>query len=77
MEIRKAFQFELKPNGEQIRKMSQFCGCARFVFNQFLSLQNAEYQKDNSYKFSYKKLANLLPSWKISYPWLKDCHSQI
>ncbi|WP_178384367.1 helix-turn-helix domain-containing protein, partial [Histophilus somni] len=29
MLIRKAFKFEIRPNGEQIRKIKQFCGCSR------------------------------------------------
>jgi putative transposase len=39
MIIRKAFKFALTPNGAQIRKMQQFCGCARFVFNKALAWQ--------------------------------------
>ncbi|HHT7859571.1 TPA: helix-turn-helix domain-containing protein, partial [Pasteurella multocida] len=27
MLLRKAFKFEIRPNGEQVRKMKQFCGC--------------------------------------------------
>ena len=64
MIIRKAFKFEIMPNGEQIRKMKQFCGCSRFVFNQALVWQNEQYGQDNSVKFSYTKIANLLPQWK-------------
>lgn len=77
MEIRKAFKFELMPNGEQARKMKQFCGCTRFVFNKALNWQNAQYEADNSFKFGYTKIANLLPQWKESFPFLSDCHSQV
>ncbi|ATD65220.1 RNA-guided endonuclease InsQ/TnpB family protein [Neisseria weixii] len=77
MQILKAFKFELMPNGEQIRKMKQFCGCSRFVFNRALAYQNERYQQDNSFKFSYTKIANLLPEWKHELVWLKDCHSQV
>lgn len=77
MLIRKAFRFELMPNGEQIRKMKQFCGCSRFVFNQALAYQNEQYETDKSFKFSYAKMANLLPGWKKKFLWLKDCHSQV
>lgn len=77
MKILKAFKFELMPNGEQIRKMKQFCGCSRFVFNRALAYQNEQYQKDNSFKFSYRKIADLLPEWKRELTWLKDCHSQV
>ncbi|HFC6361267.1 TPA: helix-turn-helix domain-containing protein [Neisseria lactamica] len=40
MIIRKAFKFEIMPNGAQIRRMKQFCGCSRFVFNRVLAWQN-------------------------------------
>ena len=74
---RQAFKFELMPNGEQSRRMNQFCGCSRFVFNRGLDWQNIQYAQDNSVTFSYTKIANLLPQWKKTFPWLKDCHSQV
>lgn len=77
MQILKAFKFELMPNGAQVHKMKQFCGCSRFVFNRALNYQNEQYQKDNSFKFSYRKIADLLPEWKRELVWLKDCHSQV
>lgn len=77
MQIKKAFRYELMPKGEHIRKMKQFCGCARFVFNRALAYQKAQYESDNTVKFSYTRLANLLPEWKREFEWLKDCHSQI
>ena len=69
--------FSHRPNGEQQRKIKQFCGCSRFVFNRALAWQNEQYEQDNSFKFSYTKIANLLPSWKKELLWLKDCHSQV
>ncbi|WP_308076474.1 RNA-guided endonuclease InsQ/TnpB family protein [Neisseria polysaccharea] len=77
MIIRKAYKFELMPNGAQIRKIKQFCGCSRFVFNRALAYQNEQYEADKSFKFSYNKIANLLPEWKRELTWLKDCHSQV
>ncbi|MEH8237950.1 helix-turn-helix domain-containing protein, partial [Gallibacterium anatis] len=64
-------------NGEQSRKIKQFCGCCRFVFNRALAWQNEQYEQDNSFKFSYTKIANLLPQWKKELIWLKECHSQV
>ncbi|QEH22039.1 RNA-guided endonuclease InsQ/TnpB family protein [Histophilus somni] len=77
MLIRKAFKFELSPNGEQIRKIKQFCGCSRFVFNKALAWQNEQYELDNNHKFRYSNIANLLPQWKKELIWLKECHSQV
>ena len=65
------------PNSEQLRKMKQFCGCARFVFNRALAWQKERYEQDNNHKFSYTKIANLLPQWKKELIWLKECHSQV
>ena len=77
MLILKAFKFELMPNGAQVRKMKQFCGCSRFVFNRALDYQNKQYEADKSFKFSYAKITALLPEWKRELTWLKDCHSQV
>ena len=77
MQILKAFKFELMPNGAQIRRLKQFCSCSRFVFNRALAYQNEQYEADKSFKFSYNKIANLLPEWKRELTWLKDCHSQV
>ena len=67
------------PNGTQVRKMKRFCGCVRFVFNWALAYQNEQYQADKSFRFSYNKVANLLPTWKKdkAFVWLKECHSQV
>ena len=77
MLLRKAFKFEIMPNGSQILRIKQFCGCSRFVFNRALAWQNEQYEKDNNFKFSYTKVANLLPQWKKELIWLKECHSQV
>ena len=74
---RPTFKFEIRPNGEQQRRIKQFCGCGRFVFNRALAYQNAQYDQDDSVTFSYTKIANQLPQWKKTFPWLKDCHSQV
>ena len=74
---RPTFKFEIRPNGAQQRRIKQFCGCGRFVFNRALAYQNAQYAQDDSVTFSYTKIANQLPQWKKTFPWLKDCHSQV
>ena len=74
---RQAFKFELMPNGEQTRRINQFCGCSRFVFNKALDEQKQAYEADNQAQFSYTKIANLLPQWKKVFPWLEDCYSQV
>ncbi|WP_155846531.1 helix-turn-helix domain-containing protein, partial [Aquaspirillum serpens] len=71
-----AFKFQLTPNGQQKRHMSRFAGSCRFVFNKALALQKEWYQTDPKAKFSYVKLANLLPSWKQEFAWLRESPSQ-
>ncbi len=58
--------------------MRRFAGACRFVCNKALAWQNAQYAQDNTFKFSYTKLANLLPEWKRDKTslWLKDSPSQ-
>lgn len=77
MLIRKAFKFELMPNGEQIRKMKQFSGCSRYVYNRALAWQNEQYEKDKTFKFNYFRLVSMLPEWRNELPWLKDCQAQV
>ena len=77
MLVHKAFKFELMLNGEQTRKMKQFVGCSRFVFNKALAYQNEQYEADKSFKFSYYKIAKLLTEWRIELDWLKDCHVHV
>lgn len=74
--IRKAYKLEIKPNGEQLRKLKMMCGCARFVYNRALALSIEQYEQDKTTKFSYSKLANLLPEWKKEFVWLKDGNAQ-
>jgi putative transposase len=71
-----AYKFELMPNGGQSLAMRQYAGCCRVVYNKALAWQNAQYQADNTFKFGYTKIANLLPLWKGELAWLKDAPSQ-
>ena len=42
---RQAFQFALRPNGEQLRNLRQFAGSCRFVYNKALALNVERYEK--------------------------------
>ncbi len=70
-----AFKYKLMPTGEQQRKMCRFAGSCRFVFNKALALQTANHEAGNKF-IRYVEMANLLPSWKIEFPWLKEAPSQ-
>ena len=46
-----------------------------YVFNKALALQNANHEAGNKF-IRYVQMANLLPSWKIEFEWLKQSPSQ-
>ena len=73
-----AYKFELMPNGRQQRNMRRFAGACRFVFNKSLAWQKEQYASDQTIRFSYTVLANLLPLWKQdpNLAWLKNSPSQ-
>ena len=77
MKIHKAFKFELMPNREQIRKMKQFCGCSRFVFNRTLAEHRQKREQDTKHLFNRIRANAELPKWKRELSWLKECHSQV
>jgi putative transposase len=73
MERLQAFKFELMPNGEQARKMRQFAGAARFVYNKALALQKENHAAGGKF-IGYTALAKHLSAWRNSKdtPWLQD-----
>ena len=75
MLIQKSYQYELIPNGEQLRKLKQFCGCCRFVFNRGLE-EVKKYYDTTGHFLNYVQLASFLPKWKQDAEWLKDCNAQ-
>ena len=74
-----AFRFELKPNGEQERKMRRFAGAARFVFNRALAVQNEERQKTGQKQSGYGALCRMLTAWrndpKTAWLWEAPVHT--
>lgn len=77
MEHLQAFRYELRPNGEQQRKMRRFAGSCRFVFNKALALQQGRYEQ-GAKKLGYAGLCKALTEWKAQPEtlWLKETHSQ-
>lgn len=70
-----AFKFELMPNGEQTRKMRQFAGCRRFVYNKAFALNQARYTAKEK-RLNWAALDKLLPQWKREHEFLADAPSQ-
>jgi putative transposase len=73
MELLRAFKFELMPTGEQARKMRQFAGACRVVYNKALALQKETHEAGGKFigKFAMGKH---LTEWRNSAetPWLAD-----
>lgn len=63
---RQGFQFELRPNGEQLCHMSRFAGSCRFVFNKALALLQKERYEQGDKKLGYAGLCKLLTEWRHS-----------
>ena len=76
MLIQRSYQYELILNGEQVRKLKQFCGCCRFVFNRGLE-EVKKYYNTTGHFLNYVQLAAFLPKWKQDAEWLKDCNAQV
>src|SRR6266702_577517 len=73
MQRLQAFKFELMPTGEQARKMRQFAGACRFVYNKALALQQENHAVGGKF-IGYVAMAKHLTAWRNSLdtPWLKD-----
>ncbi|CAM2159364.1 putative insertion element transposase InsQ (plasmid) [Pararobbsia alpina] len=73
MQHLQAFKFELMPTGEQARKMRQFAGACRFVYNKALALQKENHEAGGKFigGFAMKKR---FTEWRSGSeaPWLSD-----
>jgi putative transposase len=68
-----AFRFELMPTGEQARRMRQFAGACRFVYNKALALQQENHKAGGKF-VGYVGMAKWLTGWRHDNetPWLSD-----
>ena len=73
MQRLQAYRFELMPTGEQARKMRQFAGACRFVYNKALALQQENHKAGEKF-IGYVPMAKRLTQWRngADTPWLKD-----
>jgi putative transposase len=75
MQRLQAFKYELMPTGDQQRAMLRFAGSCRFVFNKAMALQKANHEAGKKF-IRYVEMANLLPTWKGEFSWLRESPSQ-
>jgi putative transposase len=62
-----AYKFELRANGHQKRQMSRFAGSCRFVFNEALRLQQANFEAGGKF-INYVSMAKQLTTWRNGAP---------
>lgn len=72
---RQAYQFELRPSGEQLRNLRQFAGSCRFVYNKALALNTERYNQKEKH-LGYARLCALLPNWKLEHHFLSEVPAQ-
>lgn len=68
--IKKSYKFRIYPNKEQLIKINQTIGSARFIYNKMLE------DKINYYNEHKKPLNNTPAQYKNEYKWLRDVDSQ-
>ena len=68
-----AFKYELRPDGDQQRRMRRFAGSCRFVFNAALALQKQRHERGET-KLGYAGLCRQLTEWRHNpdTAWLAD-----
>lgn len=73
----KAYKYRIKPNKTQELKLTQFFGCARFIYNWGLNRKSELYTKENK-NISFFDLGKEVTQLKKTedFSWLKNTHSQ-
>ena len=74
MFVNKAYKFRIYPNKDQIIKINQNIGSARFIYNYYLEKKQKQY-KENKTNLSLKELKHDLVILKEEYSFLKKCDS--
>ena len=74
----KAYKYKIIPSDNQIKKLSSFFGCSRFIYNWGLNRKSEFFaeSKENKSCFTLIKEVTKLKK-QDEYSWLKDIHSQI
>lgn len=69
--VSKAYRLKLYPTAEQRSAFMRWSGSCRWVWNHFLALKKAEYERCRKFIFRYD-LDKMLPSLKAEHDWLKE-----
>ena len=74
--VNAAFLIRLYFNKEQLRQNAITAGCARWLYNSMLDLQNKRYENEPTSKaLSAYSMNYILAQLKSEFPWLKDADS--
>lgn len=71
----KAVKVRIYPTDSQQAHLAQAFGCARWVWNQSLSVMTTTY-KETGKGVSAFDMKKQIPFWKAEHDWLKTCYSQ-
>jgi len=71
-----AYKFQIKPNGKQVKQMTQFAGCARKVWNLALAKQQVNYEAGGKFTSAISMNYWLL-DFKKELPYLREAPSQV
>jgi putative transposase len=75
MDMLKAVKVRIYPTDSQQAHLAQAFGCARWVWNQSLSVMSLTY-KETGKGVSAFDMKKQIPFWKAEHDWLKTCYSQ-
>jgi putative transposase len=75
MGMLKAVKVRIYPTNSQQAHLAQAFGCARWVWNQSLSVMSLTY-KETGKGVSAFDMKKQIPLWKAEHDWLKTCYSQ-
>lgn len=72
--LHKAFKFRLYPTKEQVALINKTIGCARYIYNYFLTQKINIYQETKQ-SLTYNQCSKLLTELKKQILWLKEVDS--
>ncbi len=72
---RQGYRFRLKPSVADAAALRRFLGCSRFVWNEFLAMNELRYERGEK-RLGYSVMSRYLTFLKEEYTFLREVHSQ-
>ena len=73
--MHKSYLIQLYPNKDQAILLDKNFGCARWIYNEMIRINQKVYHRTGKGLSSYE-MSSYLPKLKKQYPWLKEVNSQ-